>query len=958
MRTGMRHKENLNFLSFILDAPLTGDDCLRSAFIRTEAGKEEIWEYAGARGGDNAARRAADRRPGPLSGPQTHHAANLAEFFAALGDRPTVIHDAGPLIQLIEASGAEPSARILDSRELARTAMPSLSDHSLTSVAAALSIESPKCPGAIEMARLTHMVWDALVAKVRSLPPPATAALGGLAVMAEMPLAEVFGKVADDSAEFSLSDEPEPELESIFKSHEKIFLQAQHFEEGEHRDQHLDTAKICAMFAETGAVGRNLHSFETREEQINMVQAVCEALNEGRHLMCEAGTGIGKSMAYLLPAIAWCRRNRDKIIVSTNTKNLQEQLADKDLPFLQKLLGDRFRTALLKGRRNYLCVRKFVNLIRYRNRELAGPEEAAALMPLLSWAAATKTGDISECAGFRFLALTPQVTATGDECMGRGCPFAGKCFVRRARCLAQLADIIVVNHALIFSDVTLDRPYLPRQRCIVFDEAHNIEDVATEAASVNADGLMFYRICRRLWRRRSDGSGIGMLSALMGFLSRSFSADEQCSKDILLKKTTHAVESVEELGNAVRTFFDMLSAPFDPLPPQEDRILLDRCRPEVRKTGPVGEGASLVFESCRKLRVALKSLVESLNAHEDKCDKVSEFAVDMTAQINRLRDAADALEFVLDRTGEDHVYWLERTGRGNRRFYALRAAPLDIGGFMRTFFFDAMRSVILTSATLRVDGRFDYIRERLGADHLPDDRLKCAAYGSPFDFRNQTLLCVPTFLPEAGGRRDRSFDEELSSFLIDLLRGTAGRSLVLFTSYSLLHTVYERIKRPLESADIPLLAQGKDGSRRVLTELFKDNINTVLLGTQSFWEGVDVLGESLSCLVVTKLPFHVFTDPLVGGRIARLREEGTDPFSHYTLPEAVISFRQGFGRLIRHRNDRGVVVVTDRRVVTRSYGRSFLSDLSTPHRVYKRKETLIEDVKCFLNEQTHKTQAR
>ncbi len=951
----MNKTDNLHFLAFTTTGPLAEDDCVvETAVLRVEDGREN--GYVSLVTDPDAAPvttriSAGDGEPPPATREAPGGA--LQHTLAELGEHPTVAHDAATLLEFIEYQYLLPPRRLIDTLELARIVLPLCPDHSLAAVANELGIEPPEDRSCVARARLTHRVWERLIERACELPPPALAVLSELGPAGESATADIFAEAACECTKFTLSDAEEPELDTIFRSHERIFLAAQQYQAPEPVEKPLDTEKICAMFEGTGAVGRNLANFETRREQIQMAESVCVALNHGRHLLCEAGTGIGKSMAYLLPMIAWARQNEDKVIVSTNTKNLQEQLYGKDLPFLKKLLGGRFSTALLKGRRNYLCVRKFLNLIRYRNRELSEPDEFAALMPLVSWAATTETGDLSECAGFAVhrsaFSLMSLITAAGDECLGKACTFASRCFVRRARSLALLSDVTVVNHALVFADAAIDSPYLPHKRCIVFDEAHNIEDAATEAASITADGLSFYRVCRRLWREHKDGSGTGMLPSLMEMAGSSFPEAGPLSRIDAIELARHAVEAVGELSSAVRDFFDGLSAPFEPLPPAEDKILLDRCRPEISETGEIGDGAAAVLRSCRSLQKRIKDLIECMEVNEDSVKKAAEFSVDLTAQINRLKEAAGALEFVLKREGEGHVYWLQRSGRGGRRFHAIHAAPLDVGDFMRTFFFDEMRSVIMTSATLRVDGKFDYIKERLGAGAFDDGRLACAAFGSPFDFRSQAMLCVPTFLPDAGGRRDSAFDEELSSFLIDLLRGTNGRSLVLFTSYSLLNTVYERIKRPLTSVGIPLLAQGKDGSRQILTALFQQRINSVLLGTQSFWEGVDVLGESLSCLVVTKLPFHVFTDPLVEGRSRRLRELGSNPFSHYTLPEAVISFRQGFGRLIRHRNDRGAVVVTDRRLVTKPYGRSFLSDLDTPHRVYKSRETLIAEVKDFLN---------
>ncbi len=952
---GKKPKNIVNFLAYLTTGPLPDEDgILETAFVRVKDGQETEFKTFLANPGQIPVTTKKltgldEKRLAGKKGPRKTVEQTLSE----LGDGPVVVHDAEVFMQFLDALYLPPPEQIYDSRELAQIILPECRDFSLTSIAQKLDIAPANMYRGLDLARLTRSVWEGLVMQTEEQPGQVAAALKKLADMAETPLAWVFAKAANRQLGFELSNGSTPGLETVIKDHTDIYEQAQQYEKPEPGEEHLNTEKICAMLEKNGAVGRHLKNFEPRREQISMTEKVCEALNHAMHMMCEAGTGTGKSMAYLLPAIAWACQNDDKVIVSTNTKNLQEQLYDKELPFLKELLGDRFRTAILKGRSNYLCVRKLLNVLQYCERELSGPEEAASLLPVISWASSTKNGDMSECSGFmaqnRAYALKPMVTATGDECRGRACRFINKCFVKRARTLAQLSDIIVVNHALAFADVALDMPHLPDCRCFVFDEAHNIEDVATGASTVASDGLAFYRICRRLWRKGKDGAGSGLVSTLMGLINKHLPAKGALSRETALDMAQGVVEAIEELGDNVRCFFDLLSEPFDRLPAREDKIMLNDCRPTIDKKGRLGEEAAQLAEACRKLRKRCKNLSECLRANEKHFGKAGEFAQDLEGQSNRVEEAINDLEFILEREDENYVYWLERTRSGKRTFYALKAAPLEIGPFMRTFFFDEMRSVILTSATLRVEKKFDYVKERLGANHLTEEQFMCMAFGSPFNFTQQTRLCVPTFLPDAGGRRDMSYDEELSSFLIDLLRGTTGRSLVLFTSYSLLDTVYERIKRPLERVNIPLLAQGKDGSRRVMTALFKENVGSVLLGTQSFWEGVDVLGESLSCLVLTKLPFHVFTDPLVQGRIQHLRECNIDPFRHYTLPQAVINFRQGFGRLIRHRSDRGVVVVTDRRLVTKTYGRSFLGDIPTTHRVYKHKGPLIKDVKHFLD---------
>ncbi|MFP4026713.1 MAG: helicase C-terminal domain-containing protein [Candidatus Brocadiia bacterium] len=876
----------------------------------------------------------------------------LQELADWVGDGPIVVDDANKFAHFLETSHIHPPDDLLDSRRLARIVRPESTDFELTSVAEELDLEPPEFRRASDLVELTRDVWEALQGELVKLPGPTLDALYRIAAAASSPLVAILADAANRKEGFQLSDDRGLKLESVFRSHRELFSQAQHYEQPEPQDDELDTDKICAMFSPDGAVGRHLRDYEEREEQVEMTLEVCQAFNTPYHLMFEAGTGTGKSMAYLLPAIAWARQNEDKVVISTNTKNLQEQLFHKDLPFLRELLGGRFEAALLKGRGNYLCVRRFLRTVRYFDRELSEREQLEAMLPLIVWASRTESGDLAECRGLitseAAFGLIPSVTSTGDECAGRACPYSDRCFVRRARCLAQLADVIVANHALVFADVGLDQPYLPLKRCVIFDEAHNIEDVATEAVAAGADSLSVFRITNRLWRARKDGSGSGMVATVMAIANKQLPEKGPLSRDTVIDLAQGVIESIDEAVDATRDCFGTMEAPFDSVPAHEEKILLEDCQPAVGIDGPTGEAAEKLNKKLHRLGGRIEDLAECLELNNEKMENANELARDLRAQVTRLHEVTDTLEFVLAQEEEDYVYWAERTRRRHQTFYSLHAAPLEIGTFMKGFFFDEMRTVILTSATMQVGGDFEYMRERLGGSSFRELELRCAGVGSPFDFDQQTLVAVPTFLPDAGGRRDQVYDAELSSFLIELLRATEGRGLVLFTSYSLLNNVYDRIKQPLERGGVPVLAQGRDGSREAITDIFRRVTDSVLLGTQSFWEGVDVTGEALSCLVLTKLPFHVFTEPLVQGRIEFLRQRGIDPFSHYTLPEAVISFRQGFGRLIRHRNDRGVIVVTDRRLVTKAYGRAFMQDLPTKPEVYKQKNGVIEDVRRFF----------
>jgi Rad3-related DNA helicase len=593
-------------------------------------------------------------------------------------------------------------------------------------------------------------------------------------------------------------------------------------------------------------------------------------------------------------------------------------------------------------------------MARHFEREVADPRECMALTPLVAWLATTETGDLAECNGFQISpsapSLQPALVTAGDECAGRACRFRQKCFVNRARALAQLADLLVVNHALLFAESGLDTPVLPPYRCVVFDEAHNLEDVATDALSVVVEGYSVYRVTNFLYRSRHDGSGSGLLATAMYEIGRMRERPGEAPPSKLRGLCTAAMEAVTGVTDAARQFFDLLAEPFAELPPQVERVMLSECNPDLGPTSEAWQAGVRLRETVRSLGEQVEALAKGIEAAASEDEPTEELAGDLRAQLVRLREVCAAVELTLSQQDEGYVYWLQRTRRERGIQCSLHAAPLRVAEFFRDTFLREKRTVVFTSATLQVDGSFDYMLERLGAEGMPAERLGCLALGSSFDYERQALVGVATFLPDPGGRRDRLFDTELASFLIDLIECTQGRAMVLFTSYSLLDTVHDATKAPLQRAGITVLAQGHSGSREAMTQLFRTRPRCVLLGTRSFWEGVDVSGEALSCLVLTKLPFHVFTDPLVRGRIEHLRGLGRDPFMHYTLPEAVIGFRQGFGRLIRTRADAGVVVVTDRRLVTKAYGQSFLRSLPARHHVFRNREEALDAVSRFFTQ--------
>jgi Rad3-related DNA helicase len=888
-----------------------------------------------------ATRKRSERRPA---------ADVLRALIAHCAGVPLIVEDAGVFAAFLDAQNIVPPYPLLDLADLGRIARPTAADHSLSGLAELLGLEPPDGAGAAPQAALLRDVWERLLDEFGRLPAVALDLICRLAESGGHPLAPVLTEAAGRRGDLELTADAGPE--QLLNDQRDLLRRAQRQKADEPRQEPLRTDAICRMFAREGLVGRSLPDYETRSEQVDMAYAVCEALNAGSHLLVEAGTGTGKSLAYLVPAVAWACTNGDKVIISTNTRNLQEQLYRKDLPFLNRLFPDRFESALLKGRTNYLCARRFVHLARYFEREIPDPGDYIALAPIVAWLAGTESGDLAECNGFQLspaaASLLPALVTAGDECAGRACRFRERCFVHRARALAQLADLLVVNHALLFAESGLDTPVLPPYRCVVFDEAHNLEDVATDALSVVVDGYSVYRVTNFLYRSRRDGSGSGLLATAMYEIGKMRDRPGGTPPGKARDSCSAAMEAVKDVAEAARQFFDLLAEPFAELPPQVERVMLSECRPDVGPDSEAWHASVRLRETVRSLGERIEALAKALEGTAPDAEASAELAGDLRAQVVRLREVCAAAELTLSQQDEAYVYWLERTRRDRGVQCSLHAAPLRVAEYFRDAFLREKRTVVFTSATLQVDRSFDYMLERLGAEGTPADRLRCLALGSSFDYERQALVGVATFLPDPGGRRDSQYDAELSAFLTELLECTQGRAMVLFTSYSLLDTVHDAMKGPLQRAGITVLAQGHGGSREAMTQLFRARPRCVLLGTRSFWEGVDISGEALSCLVLTKLPFHVFTDPLVRGRIEHLRALGRDPFMHYTLPEAVIGFRQGFGRLIRTRTDVGVVVVTDRRLVTKAYGKSFLRSLPARHRVFRNQGEALDEVRRFF----------
>ena len=621
--------------------------------------------------------------------------------------------------------------------------------------------------------------------------------------------------------------------------------------------------RIGAAFADDGPLAAALPAFEPRPGQRAMASAVGDVLDGGGVLLAEAGTGTGKTLAYLVPAILSGRR----VLVSTGTRNLQDQIYYKDVPLLRDALGTDFTAAYMKGRGNYLCLQRFAAA-----REDSRPRsrtDAAYLDVLQEWAVQTETGDRSEVEDLPDdYPLWNDISASSENCIGGDCPQYDECFVTRMRRRALEADLVIVNHHLLCADAAVRQSaygeVIPSFSCAVIDEAHQLEGVATQyfgtaVSNYRLDSLL--REGRRLVPPLDPDGGPG---------------------------AGDARRAVDDLAVHVQAFLDALRG----LVRDGDRIRVD-----AEQLAPAAPPAA--------------DLIRSLSVLEGRLAEPAGAGEEITALARRAGEVAEQIRFLLDAADAAFVYFLERRGSG----VFLRAAPVDVSRIVRETILERAEGAILTSATLTVDDSFDYLRGRLGIDEAAEIRLP-----SEFDYAQQAVLFLPRGMPDPGSPR---FADAVAQQLAGLLRVTRGRAFVLFTSHANLRAVHGRLEAALP---YPLLVQGT-APRPVLLREFQSTPHAVLLATASFWQGVDVAGDALSCVVVDKLPFASPSDPITAARIEAIAADGGNPFAEYQVPLAILTLLQGFGRLIRHRTDRGVLALLDARVQTRGYGRRFLASL-------------------------------
>jgi len=618
---------------------------------------------------------------------------------------------------------------------------------------------------------------------------------------------------------------------------------------------------MADVFGPGGMLEKSMFgAYEHRAAQLEMAEAVHHAFQGKHHAIVEAGTGTGKTLAYLLPAICSGRR----VVISTATKSLQEQLYQKDIPFLQKHFAPKLKVAVMKGRGNFLCRAKLHQMA--ETPMLKGLEELDEFPQIREWARVTEAGDRAE---LTFLAdesdLWTRLDARRETCTGQKCPEFNECFVTAMHVRARQADLIIVNHHLFFADLALKQDdfgsILPEYAAVVFDEAHEIEDVASDYFGRQISNYRFEELAR----------------------------DADQALRLLKLGTPSLLRRTQRIRERNRSFFEAFAA-------REGRFPFSRAEREA-----------FLEQNCD----AYTALIDALKGLETEFAAVTQKPEELTRIARRSFELRQEMAFLFESNEKNFVYWFERRNKG----VFLAATPIDVSQILREKLFEQFETVVLTSATLTVGGRFDYIKQRLGLDHVKEKTLP-----PEFHYGQQALLYLPQKMPDV---RDAAFAGKAADEILRLLEMSEGRAFCLFTSYAQMRDLYERVN---VRSPYPLLLQGT-APRSVLLERFKTTQNAVLFATASFWQGVDVPGEQLSCVIVDRLPFAVPSDPIVAARVNALNEEGRNAFAEYQVPQAVLALKQGFGRLIRSKTDRGVLSILDSRIQRMAYGKIFIDSL-------------------------------
>jgi len=851
-------------------------------------------------------------------------------------------------------------SRRMDTLFIARIFLPFLQRFRLASVAAHFKIDLENAHRAIDDARATGRIFLELIDRTLACNTQILRQIIRLLYKNSARVKYFFKPILDYKIENNIDVTNAGITEDVayVQNYYNIIGEADYKREtidAEIPIEFIDEDMISHAISGEGRLKNALNNFEDRPQQEKMARLIARAFNKREFLIVEAGTGTGKSMAYLFPAVEWAvknRENNERVLISTNTKNLQEQLFFQDIPTAHATSSKKFKAVLLKGKSNYLCLDRWKATLVDMDQRLS-TQERVRILPLILWAEQTQTGDIAENTGFQLnqnWGLWGKLIAENNYCPGRTCKFYQECFLMRARNNARKADIVVVNHSLLFSDLVTDNSILGTYNNLILDEAHNLEKTAGDYLGVRFNWWTFRNIYHKLYEEEPKKTGsIVQLEYRLNLARLPASLLDRMTRQINRVKT----ESIGFKRNSEQ-FFSSLNQSLREKSQKQNQNGSEETKIRYhRKFRHFTELFEIIDDLKRNISTLKKSVSNLLDIFADIRSDSFQFQDQIHRELisfeTDLETLAHSLEFCINADEDNYVYWLELPFRKGSNDVSFNAVPLNIAELLKKTLYAQLGSAVFTSATLAVNGSFSYYKNRVGLNLVQHADIKSAVLGSPFDYENQLSLFILDFLDDP---RNERFAEQLSGLIKETHRNHPTGMLVLFTNYSVLNKLYSEMKIHFEMEKILLLAQGKSGSRTNIINQFREYKNSILFGTDSFWEGVDVPGDALELLLITKLPFDVPTEPLIAAKLEMIKRSGGNPFLDFSVPEAIIKFRQGFGRLIRHKNDIGAVLICDNRLSRMQYGHQFLNSLPVNGKIIKDSQTLFTELADWFDKKS------
>jgi predicted DnaQ family exonuclease/DinG family helicase len=844
----------------------------------------------------------------------------------------------------------------LDTLFLARIFLPFLSRFTLSSVAGYFKIDLDKAHRAVEDARASGYIFLQLIERTIACQMQILRNIIRLLYPNSTRVKHFFQPILEYKLKNNIEITGAGIVEDVTYAQNYFNVIGEtdyHFEPAEYEleTQPIDEEHIVRYLSKRGSLRRVLDSYEEREQQLQMTRAVAQTFNQHQFLIVEAGTGTGKSMAYLLPAVEWAVQNRSSgecILISTNTKNLQEQLFFKDIPTVYSVTDQKFKAVILKGKSNYLCLDKWKTTLTDMDQRLSA-QERTRILPLILWAEQTQSGDIAENAGFQLnqnWGLWGKLIAENNYCPGKLCKFYPECFLMKARNHARRADVVVINHSLLFSDLITDNTILGDYHNLIIDEAHHLEKTAGEYLGVRFNWWTFRNIYHKLYEEEPRQAG-----TLVQLEYRLNQTKPDKPAERINRQISRLKSGCGSLKASTQFFFSDLNLKLrekfrkDQNGYEETKIRYHQNFRYFKELLPRINDLRSDLANCKKGLAELISLFAELAAESFQFqDQIHRELISLESDLENLMIS---FEFALATDQENYVYWFELPLNKENTDISFNAVPLNIADLLNKILYGRLQTAVFTSATLAVSDSFEYYQHRVGLDLLKDTRVQTLLLGSPFNYKNQILLCISDFLDDP---RQVSFSDQLAGIIKDIHQRHPTGMLALFTNYSMLNQIYNQLRLHFESENILLLAQGKSGSRTSIINQFREYKDSVLFGTDSFWEGIDVPGEALELLLITKLPFDVPSEPLIAAKMEQIKKRGGNPFLEYAVPEAIIKFRQGFGRLIRHKNDFGAVIVCDNRLNRMNYGKDFLNSLPVAAEICHDKRELFNSLSEWFNQ--------